>query len=66
MHLRQKQVRRAIRDLTYDQQMVVVLKYLEDWCNEEIAQAMHKPVGAVKSIQHRALKRLHKQLEESS
>jgi RNA polymerase sigma-70 factor, ECF subfamily len=66
MHIRQKQVRRAIRGLTYDQQMVVVLKYLEDWCNEEIAQAMHKPVGAVKSIQHRALKRLQKQLEESS
>jgi len=65
-HIRQKQVRRAIRSLTPDQQMVVGLKYLDDWCNEEIAQALHKPVGAIKSIQHRALKSLQKLLAESS
>lgn len=65
-HIRQKLVRRAIRTLTPDQQMVIGLKYLEDWCNEEIAQALHKPVGAVKSIQHRALKSLQKMLAESS
>ena len=58
--MRQKEVRRAIRDLTPDQQMVVSLKYLEDWSNEEIARLLHKPVGAVKSIQHRALVSLHK------
>jgi RNA polymerase sigma-70 factor (ECF subfamily) len=65
-HIRQKQVRKAIRSLTPDQQQVIALKYLEDWCNEEIACAMHKPVGAVKSIQHRALKSLQKILEEMS
>lgn len=65
-HIRQKQVRKAIRNLTPDQQMVVGLKYLEDLCNEEIAQAMHKPVGAIKSIQHRALKSLQKLLAETS
>ena len=65
-HIHQTQVRRAIRSLTPDQQIVVSLKYLEDWCNEEIAQALHKPVGAVKSIQHRALKSLQKLLAESS
>lgn len=65
-HIRQKQIRRAIRNLTPDQQKVVSLKYLEEWCNEEIAQALHKPVGAVKSIQHRALKSLQKLLAESS
>ena len=65
-HIRQKQVRKAIRSLTPDQQQVVVLKYLDDWCNEEIARAMHKPVGAVKSIQHRALKSLQKILTETS
>ena len=52
--------------LTPDQQNVVALKYLEDWCNEEIACALHKPVGAVKSIQHRALKSLQKLLAETS
>jgi RNA polymerase sigma-70 factor (ECF subfamily) len=65
-HIRQKQVRKAIRSLTPDQQNVVTLKYLEDWCNEEIACALHKPVGAVKSIQHRALKSLQKLLAETS
>ena len=65
-HIRQKQVRKAIRSLTPEQQQVISLKYLEDWCNEEIACAMHKPVGAVKSIQHRALKSLQKLLSETS
>jgi RNA polymerase sigma-70 factor (ECF subfamily) len=37
---------------------VVALKFLEGWENEAIARALHKPVGAVKSLQHRALERL--------
>lgn len=64
--LRQNQVRKAIRCLSPDQQKVIALKYLEDWCNEEIAQVMRKPIGAVKSIQHRALKSLQKLLAETS
>jgi len=64
--IRQKQVRKAIRHLTPDQQQVISLKYLEEWSNEEVAQALKKPVGAVKSIQHRALKSLHKLLAEKS
>lgn len=65
-HIRQKQVRKAIRMLTPDQQNVIALKYLEDCRNEEIACALHKPVGAIKSIQHRALKSLQKLLAEMS
>jgi len=64
--IRQKQVRKAIRQLTPDQQQVISLKYLEDWSNEEIAGVLKKPIGAVKSIQHRALKSLYKLLEEMS
>jgi len=64
--IRQKQVRKAIRQLTPDQQQVVSLKYLEDWSNEEVAHIMKKPVGAVKSLQHRALKSLYKILQEKS
>jgi RNA polymerase sigma-70 factor (ECF subfamily) len=63
--IRQKQVRRAIRRLTPDQQIVITLKYLECWSNEEIARVLRKPVGAVKSIQHRALVSLHTLLAES-
>jgi len=59
-------VRQAIRHLTSDQQQVILLKYLEDWSNEEVARLMKKPVGAVKSIQHRALRSLYKLLAEKS
>jgi RNA polymerase sigma-70 factor (ECF subfamily) len=64
--IRQGQMRRAIRGLTPDQQKVISLKYLEDWNNEEIARVLHKPVGAIKSLQHRALKSLEKLLAEKS
>ncbi len=64
--IRQKQVRAAIRQLTPEQQMVVSLKYLEEWSNEEVAKALKKPVGAVKSLQHRALRSLYKLLAEKS
>lgn len=65
LNLRQSRVRAALRDLTADQQQVVALKFLEGWENEEIARALRKPVGAVKSLQHRALAHLkHLLLEE--
>ena len=63
-HIRQKQVRHAIRQLTPDQQKVISLKYLEEWTNDEVARVLKKPVGAVKSLQHRALKSLYRLLEE--
>lgn len=58
--IQQRQIRKAIFELKPDQQKVIVLKYLEDWSNEEIARVLHKPVGAVKSLQHRALVNLQK------
>jgi len=64
--IRQSQVRMALRSLTPDQQQVVTLKYLENWSNEEVAQVLHKPSGAVKSIQHRALVKLQKLLAKGS
>ena len=63
-HMRRTLARRAIRSLTPDQQKVISLKYLECWDNEEIGRVLHKPIGAVKSIQHRALASLHKLLVE--
>ena len=58
--MRQSRVRAALLKLTEDQQQVVSLKFLEGWENEEIAHALRKPVGAVKSLQHRALAQLQK------
>ncbi len=48
--------------LTPEQRQVISLKYLEDWTNEEIARSLNKPVGAVKSLQHRALGSLRRLL----
>jgi RNA polymerase sigma-70 factor, ECF subfamily len=48
-------VRAALLRLTADQRMVLLMKYFEDLSNEEAASALGKPVGAVKSLQHRAL-----------
>ena len=59
-HIRQAQTRQAILQLTPDQQKVIVLKYLQGFANEEVANILSKPVGAVKSLQHRALARLEK------
>lgn len=62
--IRKVHMRRAILQLTPDQQQVIALKYLEDMQNEEIAQALHKPVSAVKSLQHRALTSLKRMLQK--
>jgi RNA polymerase sigma-70 factor, ECF subfamily len=55
-------VRAALSCLTQDQRQVIALRFLEDWSFEEISLALHKPVGAVKALQHRALNALKRQL----
>jgi len=56
------QVRAALQHLTPDQQQVIALKFLEELSNEEVAAILEKPVGAVKSLQHRALAALQRHL----
>ena len=58
------QVRSALALLTPDQRQVITLKYLEDWDNEEIARSLKKPVGAVKSLEHRAIQALRRMVPE--
>ena len=62
--LEREKVRWAIRRLTPDQQQVVTLKFIEGWSNAEIAKSINKPIGAVKSLQHRALQALRQRLTE--
>ncbi len=62
-HMRKEHLHRAIRTLTPEQQQVIALKYLEGWDNLDIASTLGKPVGAVKSLQHRALTALQKVLK---
>jgi RNA polymerase sigma-70 factor, ECF subfamily len=56
------QIRTALIRLTPDQRQVILLKYIEGHNNDEIAQALQKPVSSVKSLQHRALCALRKSL----
>ena len=56
----QAQARRMLWTLTADQRQVILLKFFEGWSNAEIAESIEKPVGAVKSLQHRALRSLHR------
>ncbi len=51
-------LRRAVARLTPDQQQVIVLKFVEELSNDEIALVLGKSTGAVKAIQHRALETL--------
>ena len=60
--LEKEKIRRAIHWLTPDQQQVVSLRYFEGWSNAEIAKSINKSVGAVKSLQHRALQSLKEML----
>ena len=64
MHIDQDEVRQALLRLTPDQRQVILLKYYEGWENEMIADALQKPLGAVKSLQHRALASLQRILQE--
>ena len=56
----QQQVRLALASLTPDQRQVIVLRFIEGWENKEVADALHKPVSAIKALQHRALAMIRK------
>ena len=56
------QVRKALQKLTPDQRQVILLKFMEGLSNQEVAELLSKPVGAVKSLQHRALDTLREML----
>ncbi len=59
----QQQLKAALHYLTDEQQEVVILKFVEDLSNNEIADIMGKTEGAVKALQHRALTTLRRVLE---
>lgn len=57
-------LRRALAQLTEDQQQVVVLKFVDGLSNHEVASLLGKSEGAIKSLQHRALASLGRVLGE--
>jgi RNA polymerase sigma-70 factor (ECF subfamily) len=55
-----------VASLPEDQRAVVALRVTADLPLEEVAQILGKRVGAVKSLQHRALASLRRRFEEAS
>ena len=63
-HLNHDLLRRAIVQLTADQQQVIILKFLEGYSVEQIAGILGKDERAIRSLQHRALAALHRILNK--
>ena len=55
----------ALKKLEPDQQNVLIMKFVDDLPNKEIAQILDKSEGAIRVVQHRALKQLKKYVNES-
>jgi RNA polymerase sigma-70 factor (ECF subfamily) len=58
----QRSMLELIEDLSLDQQQVLTLKFVFNFSNGETATILGKTEGAVKSLQHRALVSLQKQI----
>ncbi|MDA8189354.1 MAG: sigma-70 family RNA polymerase sigma factor [Dehalococcoidales bacterium] len=57
-----EQLQEAMRCLTEEQRRVVLLKFVEDMDNRQVAEVLGKSEGAIKSLQHRALEALRRLL----
>jgi RNA polymerase sigma-70 factor (ECF subfamily) len=55
-----------IEGLSHEQQQVLTLKFVFNFGNAEVATILGKTDGAVKSLQHRALVSLQKQMNEQA
>jgi len=53
-------VMKAVQSLGEEQQDVVIMKFIEGFSNKEIAEALDKNEGAIRTIQHRAIEKLKK------
>ena len=53
-----------IESLSDEQREVLILKFVFDFSNQEAATVLDKTEGAIKSLQHRALASLQKQLPQ--
>jgi RNA polymerase sigma-70 factor (ECF subfamily) len=55
----------ALSTLTDDQRQVLLLKFIDEMSNEEIARQLGKREGAIRALQMRGLKALAKRLAET-
>lgn len=59
-----QRLRRAVRELDDDRQMLLILKFSQGLSNPEIAEIMGRSEGAVKSLYHRTLVALRDSLAD--
>jgi RNA polymerase sigma-70 factor (ECF subfamily) len=57
------QVMNALKELKPDEQSILVMRFVDELSNKEVAHALGKTEGSVRVIQHRALKQLKKKLD---
>lgn len=57
-----QQIRIALSLLTPEQRQVIGLRFLEGLSLEDTARIMDRPLGAIKSLQHRALNSMKRQI----
>jgi RNA polymerase sigma-70 factor (ECF subfamily) len=60
-----EQLRKGFEHLTEDQKQVIILKFIQGYANQEVAEIVGKSVGAIKVLQFRALKALRAYFEKS-
>lgn len=60
-----QELRKAIAKLTDDQQQVIILRFIEGYRLEQVAQVMGKNANAIKALQHRALRSLANRLQRA-
>ena len=61
-----EQVRSALRQLSREQQMVIQLRFLEDWSHDEVAHLLGKTSEATRALQYRALAALRHVLNRNN
>jgi RNA polymerase sigma-70 factor (ECF subfamily) len=59
-----RQVRQALSQLPDEHRVVLVLREMEGYCYETIAEILEVPVGTVRSRLHRARMQLREELKE--
>ncbi len=64
MKLDMEKAMKGIARLKPEYQDVIILRFIEDMPLREVARAMEKTEGAVKLMQHRAIKELQRNLEK--
>lgn len=60
----EQQVRKALADLTDEQQQVISFRFMAQYSVAEVAQIMGKTEGAIKALQHRGLAALRRLLDK--